>query len=126
MVDPSEEVCATFATLKEVAAWAGVSGDPADAKSPLGALLHALGATVELHPRIIAAMPEADYAMIMEEFLIDGVKPTPVQRTTAALLGSACRVMWGTQRRLADIRSRRIKMQSRHMSWSWQRHLYHQ
>ena len=79
------------------------------------------------HPgSIIAAMSEADYAMLMEEFMIDGVKPTPVQRTTAALLGSACRVMWGTQRRLADIRSRRIKMQSRHMSWSWQRHLYHQ
>ena len=79
-------------TLKEVLSWAAVPGEIADVKTMQGALMLALGATAGMPPRVIGAMSDGDFQSIVEKVMVDGQPPKPVQRTTAELVGRACRI----------------------------------
>ena len=101
--EPTDAELQDFATLAEVAAWAALPGTADDDKSALGALLLLLGAAITMPPRVVASLPEADFDALLQSWSIDGQPPTPVQRTTAAMFGLACRIACKTQKRQSQI-----------------------
>ena len=47
--------------------------------------------------RCIGALPTDDYQVIIDGWQVDGVAPTPVQRTNAGLFGTAARIASNAQ-----------------------------
>ena len=111
-MEPSDEQIVAFATLGDIKAWLVIPGAEDDATTVWGSLMHRLGATDALHPRMLGAMSKEDYTACLEGWKIGEHDPTPVQRTMSALLGDTARICVGAQRRKADIekeeRERRV------------------
>ena len=108
-IDPSVDEVNGFASLTVVLDWAGVPGTADDDKTMRGALLLSLGAEEAMPPRVVGAMTEGDFSAILDTIKLDGAQPTPVQRTTADLLGRACRVASGLEPRLVEVMQRQKK-----------------
>ena len=110
-LDPPPEA-GTWTTILQAATWAGLSGEPDDQKTELGSLLLRFGAKATMHPRVLGAMEEKDFEAVYQPpeggeaaqgWTIDSQPPTPVQATIAGLLGRACRIAVGTQKRSSEI-----------------------
>ena len=106
MVEPTAEESAAFTDLNSVADWAGLRHRAAttDAAefSPRGTLLSRLGMTGSEPVRSLGYIPEADYTVLLGEWLIAGAAPSPAARAQAGLFGQAARIASGAQVRLAD------------------------
>ena len=108
MAEPTAEEIAEWRTIQHVADWAGLTGDAADEDTPLGSLLLAFGATAAQHFRVLGAMLKDDFTAVVQAWQPGGHRPTPVQLTSAALLGVGARIACGTQRRAEVIRAEEV------------------
>ena len=104
MAKPTDAEMAGWRTIQHVADWAGLTGDAAAEDTPLGSLLLAFGATAAQHFLVLGAMLKDDFTAVVQSWQPGGHVPTPVQLTSAALLGVGARMACGTQRRAEVIR----------------------
>ena len=110
-MDPSPTELIAFATVTDVADWAGVSNAPGPMVGTPGAaspsVRHSLFAFLGLagteHWRVIAAYNEADFGTVLVNWQILAAAPNAVQRATAGLFGRACRIAGGTQQTQAAV-----------------------
>ena len=104
MSTPSPEEWAQMDTLAKVAAWAGLAGSIGDLSTPLGSFLRLLGSDGKDHPRVLAALAEADYVKLVNTWVLKipapnpsdpaiDQAPTPMQLGQVGLLGKTCRTM---------------------------------
>jgi len=120
MVEPTEQEVLDWNNLDKVADWAdlphrdSVSDD--EVKSPRGTLLKNLGAKGTQHPRVVASIPAEEYTEAVTTWQVNGAKPSAALRASAGLLGHACRIATGAQRRraavakdVADYQAQKIK-----------------
>ena len=108
MAEPTDAEIGGLATIQHVADWAGLTGDATADDTPLGSLLLAFGATAAQHFRVLGAMLKDDFTAVVEAWQPGGHVPTPVQLTSAALLGVGARIACGTQRRAEVIRTEEV------------------
>ena len=108
LVEPTDDELKTISTVGEAADWAFLpnreSGEDA-LDSPRGTFLKTLGAK-EAHPvRIIGNIPAEEYNELVVNWTIRGIMPSPVLRSSAGLLGTACRIAAGSQKRKEVVRA---------------------
>ena len=68
--EPSSAELTTFATLYDVACWAGLSGDHDDVSEPFGSLLSLLGATWDMPPHTIGMVAEPQFELAIASWSI--------------------------------------------------------
>jgi hypothetical protein len=97
MADPTQDDILAFNTVSDVAAWAGLSGDPANVESPLGAVLSLLGAAPDTPARVVGVVAKPILDGIVGSFRVGNplADPTPVQRGEATLFIHGCRIKAG-------------------------------
>jgi len=97
MADPTQDDILAFNTVSDVAAWAGLSGDPANVESPLGAVLSLLGAAPNTLARVVGVVAKPILDGIVGSFRVGNplADPTPVQRGEATLFIHGCRLKAG-------------------------------
>ena len=108
MAEPTDAEIGGWATIQHVADWAGLTGDATADDAPLGSLLLAFGATAAQHFRVLGDMLVDDFTAVVAAWQPGGHVPTPVQLTSAALLGVGARIACGTQRRAEVIRTEEV------------------
>ena len=107
-MDPTQTEIETFATLANVVTWAGLAGDPADVGSVSGSFLDTMGLGAAGHIRTCAAIPEADFAVVLATWRIPTgagdatIPPTAGQLAQAGLVGRGARVALGVQKTVAQ------------------------
>ena len=81
-MDPTPEEIKVLNTLGKILEWTGLPGPPGTIGTPQQTLLMLLGATTDMHPRIIAAITDEDYkAAILPWKTGDPASPpTPAMR----------------------------------------------
>ena len=102
----------------------GFDGDPSNANSIGGSLLHHLGLTSGHAVRIIGILPEADYDAAVQNWRVprraaDGTAldpatrlPTVAESGQARLFGRACGITSGNGQSLAELQARLAALQS--------------
>ena len=106
-MEPTEAEAAAFATLDDVAQWAGLAHRPdggADIDSPRGTLFTLLGVQAAAHPRVLGAITEPNLDTILATWQVSGAAPSPGVRSQGGLVGRACRIVCGAQQRIEVIR----------------------
>ena len=101
-IEPNESEVISFATVSDVADWAGVPSPAPDAgaRSSLFALLGLSGSE---HYRVLGAVPQSDFESILATWRVGEAAPSPALLASAGLWGRAARVACGAQRRVEDI-----------------------
>jgi len=100
--EPTDEELKDFDSVDKVAIWAGLpqrASDGGGDDSPRGTLYAALGATGNMHPRSIAAIPVPTFEMALGGWKVSGRTPLPLVHASAGLLGHACRLAAGVVKR---------------------------
>ena len=101
-MDPSDTELTTWSTsdiaCRDIAAWAGLSGD---FKNALFKLIRIEGTT---HFRVVGNIVEDEYIGLIKEAKLGLAVPSPAQRSQAGLFGRAARIASGTQQSLAALR----------------------
>eukprot|EP00971_Amphidinium_carterae_P109658 2171888-Amphidinium_carterae.1 len=85
-MDPTPEQAEVMMTIADVAEWVGFIDPVRDS------LLNVLGAQPEMHPRVIAGIPDGEFVIVVGTWVLNGQTPTPVQKSMATLLARACRI----------------------------------
>eukprot|EP00971_Amphidinium_carterae_P043298 851889-Amphidinium_carterae.3 len=85
-MDPTPEQVETMSSIVDVAEWLGILDAVRDS------LLSTLGAEPDMHPRIIAVIPDTDFQTVVEAWDPNGQKPTLAKRSMGTLLARACRL----------------------------------
>ena len=89
-MEPTKDEMITMTTLDVIADWADLPHrrDSEDAPlSPRGTFFAALGASSTTKPRIVAAIPENAFGKVVEGWLINSGRPSPVLLASAGLVG---------------------------------------
>jgi len=108
-VEPTNDELLDMVTLGKACDWAELPhreaspGSDVAPPSPRGSLLSLLGAKESMHPRVIGGIQPDEFKDYVKEWKVGGVTPSPVLRSCAGLLGTACRLACGVQKRRADI-----------------------
>jgi len=63
--------------------------------SPRGTFFAALGASGTTRPRVLAAISPEGFATVVNDWMIDGVRPSPVLSASAGLVGTVARLVCG-------------------------------
>jgi len=63
--------------------------------SPRGTFFAALGATGATRPRVLAAISSENFKTVVDEWVINAVRPSPVLVASAGLLGTVARLVCG-------------------------------
>ena len=108
-VEPTNDELLDMVTLRKACDWAELPhreaspGSDVAPPSPRGSLLSLLGAKESMHPRVIGGIQPDEFKDYVKEWKVGGVTPSPVLRSCAGLLGTACRLACGVQKRRSDI-----------------------
>jgi hypothetical protein len=101
-MDPTPAELEGMDNLTTIMEWAGFADDAARQS-----FIDHLGLQVHQHPRVLGAMPEAQYQETMAGWKVtkEGVEsdPSPLLRTIAALVGRAARIKVGSQKTIAQL-----------------------
>ena len=112
-------------TILKVAAWSGLAGAVGDLGTPLGSFLRLLGSDGSEHPRVLAALTEADYTKLVSTWVLKmpgaspadplvDQSPSPIQLGQVGVLGKTCRTMCSTTNTVTSTTSagskRKIKL----------------
>ena len=96
-VDPTDVELAAMRRLRDVADWAGVTGDASDPATVRGAAFAALGAADDTLPRLIGFLPQTDYDTAVTSVRVGDVGLTLIQKASLTLMGRVCRIHAGLQ-----------------------------
>ena len=107
-MEPDDATASAFTDLQSVTAWAELTGDPADHTTAPGSLLHQLGASPDDSLRALDSITEAAVNAFLGTWTVNGVPPTPVQRTKAEMIGRAARIALGTQKRVEQVAAAKL------------------
>ena len=94
-MDPTREELNNLVNAGMVMDWVGAPGSAYDRTTTYGSLLNVLGATPDVHTRVLAIIPEEMFMNTINEWMIGGIAPTMVDYGQAALVGRICRLACG-------------------------------
>ena len=87
-IDPSEDEARAFRNIQSIFDWVGLQ---VELQEPY---LIALGLAANMHFRILAAIPQTDLDIVLNQ-LMDRIDASPAQRAQVGLVGRAAKVAAG-------------------------------
>ena len=96
-MEPTPQELESFKNAGDICEWADLPDQGEAASNPRRTLLAALGATENTHVRLLAAIPEAKWSDILNNWRIGEAEPSAIHLASAGLVGTAARLAAGAE-----------------------------
>ena len=101
-MDPDPTAAAGWTALGDVVLWAKLSGEAAQAETELGSFMTLYGASMDDPIAVVGSMPQPEFSEVLANWMPGGSAPTPTQKSKAAMVGRAARILSGLQMTAAE------------------------